>query len=129
MSLYQYDNDTAIKVTQSKFYAKYKNFSQASDTEKSELRDYMIRYYMNIFAEKGYTCTINKADYFKDCIKIGFTVRKNNFTGRMVTTAYIKDFVAYCVTALCVDATAAEVLNTLSTMKIDGVEFETWIRQ
>ena len=44
-----YDKDTGIKITQSKFFTKYKNLSSISDTEKSILRDYMMSYYLDLF--------------------------------------------------------------------------------
>lgn len=123
------DNNTGIKITQSKFYTKYKNFNQASDTEKSELRDYIIRYYINLFKSKGYTCTLNKAEYFKNSIKMGFTVKKNNFIGKMATGSYIKDYVAYNVVVFCSDETAIEAMNTLNTLRIDGLKLEEWMGQ
>ena len=124
-----YDNDTCIKVTQSKFYTKYKNFGQASDNDKSELRDYMIRYYLNLFKLKGYVCTLNKAEFYKDSIVIGVTLQRGGFTGKMVISSYIKDYVGYNVVALCSESNVVETMNTLRTLKIDGLDFGIWIRQ
>ena len=123
------DDNTGIKVTQSKFYTKYKNFGQASDTEKSELRDCIIRYYLNLFKLKGYICTINKTECAKNSITIGFTVKKNSFIGKIVTGSYIKDYIVYNIVVFCNDETAVEAMGTLKTLKVDGVTFDRWIMQ
>ena len=123
------DEDSFIKITQSKVHMKYKNFKQASDTEKSKLRDYMIRYYLNLFRSKGYRFTVNKAEFFNDSILIGATLRKNNFTGKMLVASFIKDYIAYNITAVCSEMTAVETMKTLRTLKIDGRDFGVWVGQ
>ena len=124
-----YDNNTFIKFTQSKYSMKYKNLSQATDREISELRDYMIRYYINEFKAKGYTFTINKTDCFQNSIIIGAILKKGNIIGKMITISYIKDYVGYLLVAVCTDTSSNETMKTLNTLKIDGVKINTWMQQ
>ena len=121
------DKNTGIKVSQSKYYSKYKNLMQASEAEKSALRDSMIRYYLNYFKSKGYNCTVDKAEYFDDSIMLRLIVKNNNLTGIILTSAYIKDYCMYSISAFCVDETIKETAKVLDTLKVDGVDFEKWI--
>lgn len=123
-----YDNNTGIKLTQSKYPMKYRNLQQANNTEISELRDYMIRYYINLFKSKGYTFKINKTECLQNSIIIGASIERNGFTGKMITTTYIKDYRGYIITAFCSDATVNETYNTLKTLKINGVNIDEWMQ-
>ena len=124
-----YDNNTFIRFTQSKIRMKYKNLKQATDNEVSELRDYMIRYYINEFKAKGYTFTINKTDCFQNSIVIGATIKKGMSVGRMMSVTYIKDYVGYIVVAICTDESANETIKTLNTLRIEGVRINDWMQQ
>lgn len=123
-----YDNNTAIKLTQSKYPMKHKNLQDANDTEVSELRDYIIKYYINIFKSKGYTFKINKTDCLKNSIIIGASIEKNGFSGKMITTTYIKDYIGYSITAFCSESTVNETYNTLKTLKIEGIRIDEWMQ-
>ncbi len=124
-----YNNDTFIRFTQSNYRMKYKNLKQATDEEINELRDYMIRYYINVLKTKGYTFFVNKTDCFQNSIVIGATIKNDKTIGRMISVTYIKDYIGYIVVAICTDESANETLNTLSTLRIEGVRIDDWMQQ
>ena len=124
-----YDKDTGIKITQSKFFTKYKNLSSISDTEKSILRDYMMSYYLDLFKSKGYVCINSNAEYSKNSITLLFDIQKYGRQGRIVVGSYVKDYIIYSVTAFCVDETLAETAKVLDTLKVNGIDFDDWIIQ
>lgn len=122
-----YDKDTFIKFTQSKFNVKYKSLRQASYAEKSELKDYMMKFYSDSFKSKGYICTRTRADCLDDSIVLGFNIKKNNIESDFVTGIYIKDYCVYSVSATCVKATSDEMIKTLQTLKINGMDYKKWL--
>lgn len=124
-----YDNNTFIRFTRSKYSMKYKNLKQATDKEISELRDYMIRYYVNGLKAKGYTFIVNKTDCFQNSIVISATIKDDKTIERMMSVVYIKDYIGYIVVAVCTDDSAKETINTLNTLRIEGVKIDDWMQQ
>ncbi len=123
------NKDTAIILKQSKYPLKYESMENIPTTEKSILRDSILKYHISALQEKGYVVTINKTDCLNDSIIVGLTVRKNDIIGRFVIAYYIKDYAAVSLCFMGTDETIREVVNTVATLKIDGIPFSEWISE
>ena len=123
------DKDTAIILKQSKYPMKYESMETIPAAEKSILRDSILKQHISALQEKGYVVTINKTDCLNDSIIVGLTVRKNDRIGRFVVAYYIKDYVAFSLCFMGTDDTIREVVNTVATLKIDGIPFSEWISE
>lgn len=121
------DKDTAIILKQSKYQLKYATMKDMPMEEKSVLRDSILQHHIELLQSKGYTTTINKTDCFDDSIIAGFTARKNGMVVRIVIAYFIKDYVSYNLSYMGTDDTIQEVVNTVATLKIDGIPFSQWI--
>lgn len=124
-----YDRDTFIKLSQSKYKMKYKNFNQATDSEVSELQDSIIRFYIDLFKSKGCTFSINKTDYHNNRITVGASIKKDNWTiGKIIIITYIKNYVGYSLIGTCTDKSSHEFVKTLSSLKINGEKIDAWMK-
>ena len=121
------DNNTAVALKQSKFYFPHKTISAMSNTDKSMMRDNLLSYYTNGFKAKGYTASLNKADYWKNSIIMGFTLNKNGKTYKCVAGYWIKDYICYSLCCMSTLSTMMDAFNAAKSLKVDNVPFEQWV--
>lgn len=121
------DKDTIVTFVKGLNKADYKYLREASNAEKSILRDQFIKIFTNRLINDGYKVYVNKTDIFDDIIIVWLTFEKNGLRYNAINACTLKDYTLYFVGACGTEYTAPIALQTLNSLKIDGIKFISWV--